>query len=213
MRIPEFLYLSLIFFGSIIGIIMTTYAVACVIIDIMEMIRFRKFKDDITYAITNNKISWNQVLDIAETRNIKKQEIYTALQILIREALTGRTADLQSHISDLQLYLQEFREVEPFERIPNEIRIHLERLKEHVPDSKLYLHPLASQIRELLSIKDREHLVMKRYTMGGFFIGLAGLIFAAYTYVHPINNDSTQNSFTNSSQNNFTNSSSEKLLN
>lgn len=191
MRIPDWIILIGIYGGLLVALISMAWSIATLLADILKLKRKKLFTDDLKLAILNSKLSWKQVIDLAETRNIKRAEVYPTLQLLIREMLTGRIAELQPHRAILEKFLEEFREAEPYEGIPEEIRIHLERLKDQVPDSTFLLHPLATQIRELLSVNDREQRLLKYYTVGGFFIGLLGLFFAAYVYLYPPQEAST----------------------
>jgi hypothetical protein len=139
-------------------------------------------------AIKHSQPSWEHVSDIASTRNIKNTDVYWILQKFLREILTGRESDLASHQKIVEGYLTKIKEIEPFEGIPTEIRIHLERIKEQLSNDTMLMQPLTGQIRELLSVNEKEARQQKYYTVGGFFVGFVGLIFAAFAYFYPYSN-------------------------
>ncbi|MHB1013925.1 MAG: hypothetical protein ACYC2W_01425 [Desulfurivibrionaceae bacterium] len=100
----------------------------------------------------------------------------------MREILTGENKQLLAHKDLIRSYIEKHKEEEPFEGIPNDIRIHLERLREKINGQKELLDPLTNQIKDLLTINEKEKKHQKYYTIGGFFIGLLGFCFAIYSY-------------------------------
>ena len=65
--------------------------------------------------------------------------------------------------------------------MPNEIRIHLEKLREQLNGEEQYIEPLTGQIKELLKIYEKDKKQQRFYTAGGFFIAIISLLFAGYT--------------------------------
>lgn len=147
----------------------------------------RLFREDLTMAILNKSCSFTlqHMQQIAETRSVTQQDIQKTLKVLLREVLTDRNISLQPHQTVIETFISNMKDREPFEGLPNEIRIHLDRLKDELKISSERLEPLTIQIRELVSINTREKKVQKYYTVGGFVLGVVGLGFAAYTYYVP----------------------------
>lgn len=147
-----------------------------------NFIRRKVFKKDFEDCLKHSQPTWDDVKEIASISAVTHQSILKVLQHLHVQVLAGRNAELEQHKNLLQSYINSYKIEEPFEGIPNEIRMHLERLRENIGGSEHLLDPLTSQIRELLSVKQKEMRQQKWYTIGGFAIGLAGLIFAIFTY-------------------------------
>ncbi len=145
----------------------------------------KQFQEDLVLAVKNSQPTWNQIIQIAASRNVKNERVYWILQRVLREILTGRNADLVPHKGLVEDYISKMKEAEPFEGMPKEIRIHLERLREQLPAAPQLMEPLTSQIRELLSVNEREQKQQKYYTVGGFFLGIVGFLFAGYAYFYP----------------------------
>jgi hypothetical protein len=145
----------------------------------------KDFNEDLILAIKISQPSWPQILQIAASRQVRNERIYWILQRLLREILTGRNTELSAHRDLVESYIAQMKETEPFEGMPKEIRIHLERLREQLTTPAQSMEPLANQIRELLAVNDKERKQQKYYTTGGFFIGIFGLAFAIYPLVSP----------------------------
>ncbi|WP_408951440.1 hypothetical protein [Lysobacter sp. Hz 25] len=155
-----------------------------------ELLKLKKqkiFSADLVLALLNRgkSLTLQHIQQIAETRGVTQHEIQRTLKILLREVLAQRNLSLQEHQPLIESLIKEMKEREPFDGLPNEIRIHLERLREDMQASPDRLEPLTIQIRELVTLKSREYRVQKYYTIGGFLLGVIGLAFAAYTYWFP----------------------------
>lgn len=145
----------------------------------------RRFKEDLTAAIQHSQPTWQQVLDIAETSEVSIATAYEVSRQLLKEILTGENKKLEPHRALIESYVTSHRKSEPFEGLPNEIRVHLERLRDALEGKDHLLEPFTLQVRELVSIHNRENKAQKRYTTWGFMVGVIGLLFAAYTYFSP----------------------------
>ena len=185
MRIPDWL----VFASTIAFIIAVVSFFVWTLTSILEDYfsnKWRKlFEEDLALAVKNSKPTWEQILLIAASRNVKHAQVHWVLQRLLRELLTGRNSDLAAHRSEIEAYIAKMKEAEPFEGIPDEIRIHLERLREHLSAQTGLLEPLTSQIRDLLALNEKEQRHQRYYTVGGFFLGIVGFTFAAYAYFVP----------------------------
>jgi hypothetical protein len=147
--------------------------------------RKRKFREELVAAIEHSQPKWQQITEIAETSDIPVAVAHQITRELHKNILTGASQKLQPHRALIESYIASHRRAEPFEGLPNEIRIHLERLNDALGDKEHLLDPLTSEIRELVTIYKREYRLQKRYTSWGFFLGLVGLLFAAYAYLYP----------------------------
>lgn len=175
--------------GLIILILIILFGLGCTLWALNDILndyinfKLRKaFTKDFEDCVKHSQPSWDEVKEIASVSGVTHQAVQKSLKNLHVQIMAGRNTDLEPHKQLLESYIQNYKTEEPFEGIPNEIRMHLERLRENFDGKELLLEPLTSQIRELLSIKQKEVKQQKWYTIGGFVIGVAGLIFAIFTY-------------------------------
>jgi hypothetical protein len=204
----------LIFISFIVGVIALLSWMLFTTLDDLLAMKWRKlFEEDLRLAIKHSQPSWEQLADIAASRNIKNKDIFRVMQKLRREILTGRETDISTHLPVLEGYLDKLKEIEPFEGIPTEIRIHLERIKEQLTQYPLLLQPLTSQIRELLSVNEKDKRQQKYYTIGGFFVGFLGFVFAAFSYFYPYANNSPTPVITSPTHDSVTNENGTKFSN
>lgn len=185
MPIPSWLAALGLILGLITCVSFLVWGLGTILEDVFSMKWEKHFQEDLILAIENSQPTWPQILQIAASRQVKNERVYWILQRLLRETLTGRNTDLAPHRTLLETYIQNMKEAEPFEGMPKEIRVHLERLREQSSISPQSMEPLANQIRELLTVNQKEYKQQKYYTAGGFFIGIIGVMFAAYTYFYP----------------------------
>lgn len=147
----------------------------------------RRFQADLTLAFINNRavLTWGHIVQMAETRGITQHQIHRTLKILLREILAGRNLSLVKERETIERYISKIKEAEPFEGLPDEVRIHLERLRDGLGENAQKLEPLTVQIRELVAINAKDRRLQRYYSVGGFVIGVVGLLFAAYAYWVP----------------------------
>lgn len=161
------------------------------IADEIIRLKWRKvFSEDLALALMHRgkNLTLQHVQQIAETRGVTQHDIQRTLKILLREVLAERNISLQEHQGLIESFIKQMKEREPFDGLPNEVRIHLERLREEMLPNPEKLEPLTVQIRELVALKGREHRNQKYYTVGGFAVGILGLAFATYAYWFPPEN-------------------------
>jgi hypothetical protein len=153
---------------------------------IVIIITQKHFLKDLRGAISTGQPTWKQLVDIAELRGLSQRRAYFVTRRLLRDIQTGAELSLKDHRTLLEEYIAEYKQAEPFEGIPNETRVHLERLRKSLGSDVAVLEPLTSQIRELVSIYEQDKVKQRRYTVWGFFIGVISFIFAAYVSVYPL---------------------------
>ncbi|MBV9880810.1 MAG: hypothetical protein JO180_09970 [Gemmatirosa sp.] len=156
-----------------------------IVADRARRARLREFGQDLRETLPNGELTWQQVANIAMLRGISTADAHLAVQILWRDAVTGRAPEMQAHQATLEHYVTAYRDIEPFEGLPQPTRIHLERLREALRDDVGALQPLTMEIRELASIYERDKQAQRRYTVWGFFVGVFGILLAAIAYFYP----------------------------
>lgn len=149
--------------------------------EIFETIALSDFSKDFKDTVKHSTPTWDDIKEIASSRGLTQSKIQNTIRKYHREIMAGREVDLSPHKELIKGYINQYKNDEPFEGLPSEIRIHLERLRDQTNGNNHLLEPLTSQIKDLLTINEKEKRHQKYYTIGGFFIGLAGFAFALYT--------------------------------
>lgn len=185
MPIPPWLVIVGMIFGLGAGVLFLSWMLGSILDDYFSIKWEKQFQEDLVLAVKNSQPTWPQILQIAASRHVRNERVYWILQRLLREILTGRNADLAPHKELVEGYIAKMKESEPFEGMPKEIRVHLERLREQLPASPQMMEPLTGQIRELLAVNEKEQKQQKYYTVGGFFLGILGFVFAGFAYFYP----------------------------
>ena len=175
----------LIFVFILGGVLLGGYSIRS-IIDIVqiyfEIMDVNSFKRDFEAAVKHSQPPWEEMKEIIRVSNLSQARIYRILRITMKNILAGEAEELEPYKDLISSYIVKHNEEEPFEGMPSEIRIHLERLRERIEGQAELLEPLTEKIKDLLSINEKERRNQKYYTMGGFFVGVLGFLFAAYTY-------------------------------
>ncbi|KRW82830.1 hypothetical protein [Marinobacter sp. P4B1] len=177
----DWVYVVLISIGVIGAFVFVSWAFGTIIEDIFEMKQINNFSNDFKDTVKHSQPTWEDVKEIASTRGLTQSKIQYTIRKYYREIMAGREDDLSPHKELIKDYIDQYRKDEPFEGLPNEVRIHLERLRDQIDGNEHLLEPLTSQIKDLLTINKKEQKHQKYYTIGGFFVGLAGFTFAIYT--------------------------------
>lgn len=178
---PTWMWVVLIIGGFSLLIFGFFWIVGSLIEEWVQTGILRKFEKELEAAIIHSQPTWKELKLIADTNSVSFSKIQPVLERVMRNALTGKIERLLNHKALIQSYIDESNEEEPFDNMPSEIRIHLERINDQLENGKTLLEPLTNQIRELLAINARERRVQRFYTIGGFFIGLLGFFFAIFT--------------------------------
>ena len=144
-----------------------------------------KFRSDLKKAIAHSQPTWDQVLLLARSHRLTKAQAYIEAVALLRDVLTGDDKELQSHRKLIEDYLTAYAVTDPYDGLPNETRLHLNRLRDALADKNHLLEPLTIQLKELVSVYERKQRTQRFYTAWGFVLAVLSLAFAGYTYVYP----------------------------
>lgn len=178
---PEWIVFVLIAVGVIGGIAFFAWAFGNMLEDIFEIKSISDFSKDFKDTVKHSQPTWEDIKEIASTRHLTQSKIHFTIRKYYREIMAGRDNELLEYKDLIKNYIDQYRKDEPFEGLPNEVRIHLERLRDNINGNEHLLEPLTSQIKDLLTINESEKRNQKYFTIGGFFVGLAGFAFAIYT--------------------------------
>ncbi|WP_201589389.1 hypothetical protein [Psychrobacter fozii] len=181
MQLQDWVFIGLFLLGIIFSIGGIIWILGDVLQEFFENKNLNGFEDDFKNAVEFSQPDWSEIKEIASTRGLTHSKILFIIRKFYREILTGRDKELLEHKNLIRSYIDQYRTDEPFEGLPNEIRIHLEKLREQLNGEEQYIEPLTGQIKELLKIYEKDKKQQRFYTAGGFFIAIISLLFAGYT--------------------------------
>ena len=143
----------------------------------------KQFEEDLVLALQNGEPTWEQIKLIAETRGVKNSDVSWVIKKLHREILTGRNEKISEKQQLINSYSELYKSEEPFEAIPDDIRLHLERVKDGIGDKSYLLEPVASHIKQLLEVKSREKKKDRIIAIVSLLIGVIGMGVGLYPYL------------------------------
>lgn len=169
------------------GFLLIYRGINAVIDELFYRVTGHQFRKDLIASIGLSKPTWMQVCEIADTRRVSERHVNQVVMALLRDVLTGLESDDESGSKRviLESYIDAYRRSQPFEGIPSDTRISLERLRADLGTKSDSLHPLTVNIRELLKIHEKVNRRQRIYTAGGCFVGVIGLVLSAYALVFP----------------------------
>ena len=190
---PEWVLVLAITIVLIGALIFIAWGLGSLLEDILETNSISHFSKDFKDTVKHSQPTWDDIKEIASTRQLTQSKIHFTIRKYYREIMAGRDSELEAHRALIKSYIDQYRKDEPFEGLPNEVRIHLERLRDQINGNEHLLEPLTSQIKDLLTVNTTEKRNQKYFTAGGFFVGLAGFVFAVYIYYSTSSPDSLSN--------------------
>lgn len=107
------------------------------------------------------------------------------IQILLRNQFSGAVkSGNEALIKYFQELYEELERDEPFEGLPLDLRIHLERIRESIGQEKeVHMLPLASQLQELSAANRKKVKRMWAFTIASFAATVVGVGFGAFPYL------------------------------
>lgn len=135
-----------------------------------------------------NKLDRQQIEILSKEYYLNSKDIQLAARRQFKNALTSEQA--KKNKSDyFQALFEDYERDEPFEGLPSDVRLHLERVREVLgKENDHMLQPLASQLQDLNDENVRKHKKMWWVSVASLMIGIASLAFAAYVYYKPAEN-------------------------
>ena len=178
--------IPVVFVVLIITILVLTFVAGLIGADQKEKKkRLEILAEELTAAIAKSSPTWDELVDMATISGHTAQDVYQCLRSMNKLILIGKADDIAGFKDLIQSYMAKHKLAEPFEGLPTETRLHLERLRSAMDDNAHLLEPLTIQIRELVSVYEREKKRQQRYTAWGFFLAVASFAFAAWSYFNP----------------------------
>jgi hypothetical protein len=143
----------------------------------------RRFRRDLSAAFLHSQPDWNKVLELARQSPVSMKVAVDEIQKMQRKIWIGKDLKLEPHQALLEGYIKNYRDTEPFDGLPNNIRNPLERIRQTTDPNAF--DTILVQIREIISFQERVNRRQRLYTASGFFITLIALLLAAYSYRWP----------------------------
>lgn len=162
------------------AILILGYGVNTIADDLIARKLRRRFKQELSDSLQKNSLTWSQVKIIAETNLLPRKEIDCVIKQLIADILSEKSNLKNEKIAELEDHLESYNKEEPFDGMPNDIRIHLERLRENSSVEYTQLEPLGNHIKELLKVNLKERKIQKACTYISLLLGAIGSIVGGY---------------------------------
>lgn len=143
----------------------------------------RDLFNDIRDALISKEIDWEGVKIIAASRVVEGNKLTRVLRKLYRESITGRDQELASKSAVLSGFIQQRNKEEPFEGLPSDIRVNLERVRDHISEDVALLEPTADQIQQLIDIEKVARRRDRVVAVVSLIVGVLGLSIAVYPYI------------------------------
>ncbi|MBM0212729.1 hypothetical protein ALQ72_05165 [Pseudomonas syringae pv. maculicola] len=183
MKMPEWIILISLFCLAVVAVGTLVWLLK-VVTDVVFVLRSRsEFLKNLKLSLKHSQPEWDKVCDIAKTHGLTKFHAYQVVEALVRDVRTGKEEDqgVTSRLDKLDSYIAAYRQNEPFEGLPSETNLSLERLRIALGNNSHLLHPLTDHIKDLHKIHNRTNHLQRFYTLGGFLVGIAGLVYGIYT--------------------------------
>ncbi len=176
----EWLIVLLVMGALIALMIFFAWVLGAIVEEIMDANRRTRQRHDFSKRLAGAAItsqpSWSRIADIADLTGIRDHDQIRVYRETLMAITTGEAPDLAPHENLIEGYLQEVRKRQPFEGMPEQLRVPLEKLRQSVDLDEEAFEPLTDQIRDLLEINSRDKTTQRFYTIGGFFVGLTAIM-------------------------------------
>lgn len=155
------------------------------LIYIVERKRKKKNTDDFQQDIiscletSSTDLEWDQVKQIATTRDLRLDDINGCLGIVNREILTGKKPELQDQADTVSYFLDMHAREAPFEGLNSEVRVQLERIANILDDDRDVLDPLVENLKQYNEDNILEKRKHRRRGKIGLSLTAVGLLIAA----------------------------------
>jgi hypothetical protein len=155
--------------------------------DVVSAVQVHRFARDIRAAIKFCQPTWSEVCDLAKTAGVTDRTAYDIACRIRHSIMTG--GEDQNGVADHRAlvdgWIAEYRRKEPFEGLPDSMRVSLERLGADLGTNTDALQRVTADIRELVKSRSLESTIVKWITYAGLPIAIGGCAFAVWSYLHP----------------------------
>ncbi|MCG9555808.1 hypothetical protein L1D16_15395 [Vibrio sp. Isolate31] len=144
----------LVVIGVVIAGMVSGYLFNKFVDDVFQLYYLHKakvsFEQDFIDSVVYSQPNYEQIKEISETRKLPQEISVLIYRRYIREIRKGKNPDLEPHLELIEGYVREFNREQPFQDLPSDIRLYLERVRDKL-DDKTTLEALTSHIRELVA--------------------------------------------------------------
>ncbi|WP_298943543.1 hypothetical protein [uncultured Psychromonas sp.] len=184
MTLKEFMALVLLIEVILIGG-MLVWAIPTIIDGIIKNKRRAKFGQKLSKLFDMNRLDREQIEILSKEERLNSKDIQLSIRQQFKESISQNKV-INEKVEYFQKLYQDYEKDEPFEGLPSEIRLHLERVRETMgKENDHVLQPLASQLQDLNDVNIRKQRKMWWVSVASLMIGIASLAFTAYTYFLP----------------------------
>lgn len=176
--------------GSQLNLVIWSVAVYVGILALLPMFiddnlkkKKRKNLEELIEKSFNEKLILDraQLEILLKNYNLTSQDLHILLRSLFTSAVKNNTPEFLSYVQSLYEYTEKQA---PFEGLPSDVKLHLERIKEALGETnKNLMDPLATQLQDLNISNKRKNKVMWVLTLASFIVGLVGMIMAFVPYI------------------------------
>lgn len=135
-------------------------------------------------AFSKSPLTRKQIEILSADNRLTSRDTQILLRNQFSEAVKSADEKRDEKIKYFQGLYEELEKDEPFEGLPSDVRLHLEKIRESIGKEKDFLmQPLASQLQDLNSSAKRKEKWMWGLTIASFAVGVVGVIFGALPYL------------------------------
>ena len=138
------------------------------------VINTHKFRTNLNKAIKGSSTSWEDIKHLQEDAGISTNDCLWVLN-KAKTSLIVNGEQKEKERSLIESYITALTQEAPYEGIPENIKIHLVTIQEQVNGA----NPVALLVKEmkaLIASHKRESLIQKVCTIGGFIVGVVGIV-------------------------------------
>lgn len=150
-------------------------------------LRRQRLKNKINSAYQTCKPTWDHLLLLAEEallhNALYKSQIKLTIKSIITDVLTGVEEYSEEKILYLDSMISHIEKDEPFEGIPDNLVIHLQKIRDQLGGNPSDLAPLVEQLQELSTDRKKEKRQLKSISWLSLIITTLSLAFAIYAYL------------------------------
>lgn len=139
------------------------------------------FQEELQKAISKEEVTWEHIKLLARHHSVTSFGIKKTLEALASRVLTDENSSDEDFLPRIQEFLRELEIEQPFQGLPDDIQLHLQRIHEKLSENAHLLQPLAQHLKELLAERSVTQRRQRRVTyvslavgLGGFFVGILG---------------------------------------
>jgi hypothetical protein len=176
--------------GSQLNLVVGSVAIYVGILAILPMLiedhskkKKRKNLEELIEKSFNEKLvlDKDQLEILLKNFNLTSQDLHILLRRLFTSAVKNNTPEFLSYIQNLY---EDTEKQAPFEGLPSDVKLHLERIKEALGDqNRNLMEPLATQLQDINITNKRKNKTMWILTIGSFVVGLIGVIMSFIPYM------------------------------